>query len=181
MELKDTNTVCHQILSYLLWYSTMVSVGHSVDLPSTREGNPSICNPSPPPPIRHWPGAATWIDRYVYMCIDISPKHGYCILHKVCKWQCVENRWWLIQKTIRTYLSRSCANKMRLAKIPDSAHVDGARLQACAKGLLREKGVIQSYNLASFPGSPGVSLGTRLGTVRPVWNRFRLRHFNNHL
>ena len=48
-------TVCHRILSYLLWYSTMVSVGCSVrsyvcaDLLNTREGSPSkggcICTP----------------------------------------------------------------------------------------------------------------------------------------
>ena len=30
MELRDTNTVCHRILSYLLWYSTTVRVGRSV-------------------------------------------------------------------------------------------------------------------------------------------------------
>ena len=50
--------MCHRILSYLLWYSTMVSVGRSVssyvcvDLLSTREGSPSkggfICTPLPP-------------------------------------------------------------------------------------------------------------------------------------
>ena len=40
-------TVCHRILSYLLWYSTMFSVGRSVrsyvcaDLLSTSEGSPS--------------------------------------------------------------------------------------------------------------------------------------------
>ena len=60
VELRDTNTVCHWILSYLLWYSTMVSVGRGVrsyvcaDLLSTREGSPSkggcICTPLTPPP-----------------------------------------------------------------------------------------------------------------------------------
>ena len=46
-------TACHRILSYLLWYSTMVIVGRSVrsyvcaDLlsTSTREGSPSILDP----------------------------------------------------------------------------------------------------------------------------------------
>ena len=48
MELWDTIlTVCRRILSYLLWYSTMVSVGRSVrsyvcaELLSTSEGSPS--------------------------------------------------------------------------------------------------------------------------------------------
>ena len=31
-ELRDMSTVCHRILSCLLWYSTMVSVGRSVRL-----------------------------------------------------------------------------------------------------------------------------------------------------
>ena len=65
VERRDSNTECHRILSYLLWYSTMVSMGRSVhsyicaDLLSTREGSPSkgggcICTPLPPPPwIRH--------------------------------------------------------------------------------------------------------------------------------
>ena len=45
VELRDTNTVCHWILSHLLWYSIMW--GHSVrsyvcaDLLSTCEGSPS--------------------------------------------------------------------------------------------------------------------------------------------
>ena len=56
--------MCHQILSYLLWYLTVVSVGCSVrsyvcaDLLSTCEGSPSkggcICTPLTPPWIRHW-------------------------------------------------------------------------------------------------------------------------------
>ena len=61
MELRYTNTVCHRILSYWLWYSTMVSVGRSVrsyictDLLSTHEGSPSkgggaFAPPLPPPP-----------------------------------------------------------------------------------------------------------------------------------
>ena len=64
VELRDTNTVCHRILSYLLWYSTMVSVGRSVrsyicaDLLNTREGSPSKggvhLHPPYPPWIRHW-------------------------------------------------------------------------------------------------------------------------------
>ena len=62
VEQRDSNTECHRILSYLLWYSTMVSVGRGVrsyictDLLSTREGSPSKggckCTPLtlPPPP-----------------------------------------------------------------------------------------------------------------------------------
>ena len=55
VELRDTNTVCHRILSYLLWYSTMVSVGRSVrsyvcaDLLSTREGSLSKGGAFAPP------------------------------------------------------------------------------------------------------------------------------------
>ena len=53
-------TVCHRILSYLLWYSTVVSVGRSVrsyvcaDLLSTREGSPSKgrVHLHPPLPLR---------------------------------------------------------------------------------------------------------------------------------
>ena len=65
VELRDTNTVCHRMLSYLLWYSTMVSVGHSVrsyvstDLLSTREGSPSKGGSPYPPWIRHWPSKVT--------------------------------------------------------------------------------------------------------------------------
>ena len=55
---------------------------------------------------------------------------------------------------VRTFLDLVQNYKMSVDKIPDSAHVGGARLQARANSLLREKGVIQSYNLASFPGSP---------------------------
>ena len=75
VELRDTNTVCHRILSYLLWYSTMVSVGRSVrsyvcaDLLSTREGSPSkgrcICTTPLDPPLVKVPsqdvfGDANW-------------------------------------------------------------------------------------------------------------------------
>ena len=47
MELRNTDTVRHWILSYLLWYLTMGSVSRSVrsyvctDLLSIREGSPS--------------------------------------------------------------------------------------------------------------------------------------------
>ena len=56
---RDILTVCHRIFSYLLWYSTVVSVGRSVRsyvcayLLSTHEGSPSkggcICTPLTPP------------------------------------------------------------------------------------------------------------------------------------
>ena len=70
VEQRDSNTECHRILSYLLWYLTMVSVGRGVrsyictDLLSTREGSPSKggckCTPlTPPPP----PGSATGKDQ----------------------------------------------------------------------------------------------------------------------
>ena len=35
VELRDTNTVCRRILSQLLWYSTMVSVGRSYTFAQT--------------------------------------------------------------------------------------------------------------------------------------------------
>ena len=63
VELRDTNTnVCHRILSYFLWYSTMVSVGRSVrsyvcaDLLSTPY----------PPWIRHWAENKTVKTQSVY-------------------------------------------------------------------------------------------------------------------
>ena len=67
MELRDTNTVCYRIVSYLLWYSTMVSVCLSVrsyfstDLPSIHEGSRSkedFIEPMEPPldpPLETWP------------------------------------------------------------------------------------------------------------------------------
>ena len=56
-------TVCHPILSYLLWYLTMVDVGCSVrsyvcaDLLSTHEGSPSKGGAFAPP--LSPPGSAT--------------------------------------------------------------------------------------------------------------------------